>query len=328
MDTRRGGRWLGVGAVAVLCWSATGVAAEGDVPKRVAELLAVLAGPDARGANLRAAVAAEEELVALGGPAAPQLVEAVLTKPPASNVGYTAGKILMAIGKPALPAIRARWAELNDERRWRLVPILEKHDPGSVKEYAYHCLDSDGWVRSYAWSFVLGTKDARAKDRYFDALTVEGKETPYIRWQLLPSCQWTYDEKREIDLLIDLLKPTSWVAKGEGNPPVSCEAPAGWPDGREGVIRGLHHQKVKRAAPAILEVLLEKGPGVGYFAETIIPVLGDLGDKDAIPELERIVASKPGPGEREDLHPYTHTGYPGVRKLAADAIQRIKDAKR
>ena len=93
------------------------------------------------------------------------------------------------------------------------------------------------------------------------------------------------------------------------------------------MISVLHQRKVTRAAPTLLRVLEEKGPGAGYLAGQIIPALADLGYKKAIPELERIAASQPGRGQRADLHPYALGDYKTVRQLAADAIKRLNAPK-
>ncbi len=131
-----------------------------------------------------------------------------------------------------------------------------------------------------------------------------------------------YDEKRENDILIDLLKEGSWVAKREGNPPPPGEHPPWWPDGRSHIIDTLHRRKVDRAAPALLKVLEEKGPGQGYPAEQIIPVLVDFKYKRAIPELERMVASKPAPHGRR---PYALVDHKAVQALAIKALVKLKD---
>jgi hypothetical protein len=312
----------------VVVSAAEGIAArpvaadDGDVPKRVSELLAVLNHPEASRERLNETVKALKELEKIGGPAAPQVVDAAI-KPLASYVG----DLLVRIGKPALPAIRAKWGDLNDEQRWRLMPVFEKHDRESVREYAWNCLDSQGRVRLDAWLFMLRTKDPRAEDRYFQLLETGGDD-PHVRWHLLPGDKPTYEEKRENNALIDLLGPESWVAKGEGQMPPSGHVPPWWPDGRPHVIQTLHDRKVVRAAPALLRVLEEKGPGAGYLAEQIIPALADLGYKEAIPELERVAASKPEPGQRENLHPYALGGYKAVRRLAADAIGKLQPPKR
>ena len=319
MGTFREGRLLGAGALAALCWAAAAPAQEKAVRDRVEKLLTVLA--DYRGdtrQQMAEARAAERELTEIGAAAAPQLIDAVLTHPPNSGRGFAAGRALAEIGKPALPALRTRWPDLNDERRWRLVPLLEKHDPGSVKDYAYNCLDTDAPIRAVAWGYVLQAKDPRAKERYFAALSEgEGQEVPYLRWGLLPGDKPVYDERRENDLLIDLLMPTSWVSLGKRRPPRGCEPPPGWPDGRGDLVRTLHTRKVVRAAPALLDLLGEAGSGAGHFAEQIIPALVEFGYQEAVPELQRIAASKPGPKFNED-----------VRVLAAEAMTRLKAAKR
>ena len=304
-------------------------AQEMDVEKRVAELLTVLEHPEARSENLKQTVAAIEELTKIGGPAAPQLVEAVLTNSRTSEVGHTSGRILAEIGKPAFPAIRTKWADLNDGQRWRFMPVFEKHDRESVREYAWNCLDADGMVRYEAWHFMLRTRDPRAKERYFDLLAGWGDEHPGIRWSLLPGEKPIYDEKRENDILIDLLEPDSWVAKGEGQIPPAGEVPSWWPDGRPIIIGLLHQRKVERAAPSLLRILEEKGPGGGYLATVIIPILVDFGYKKAISELERIAASEPPSGRLDEHHPHgggdVSLKYKDVRRLAADAIKQLKE---
>jgi hypothetical protein len=313
------------GIVSGLLVGGRGSTQENDVRTRVDVLLTVLAHPEARGARLEQAVAAQKELTAIGGAAVPQLIQAVLEKPASANVNFTAGQILVDIGKPALPSIWARWADLNDERRWRLMPVFEKHDRESVRGYALNCLDSQGPVRLEAWRFVLRTKELRAEERYFKA--IEGDEAPGIRWHLLPGDKPIYEEKRENNVLIHLLEPDSWVAKGEGQPPPTGYPPPWWPDGRPHVIRTLHQRRVERAAGVLLRVLEEKGPGAGHLAGQIIPALADLGYKEAIPELERVAASKPASGGLDQLHPHALGYYKSVRQLAADAVKRLRDAK-
>jgi hypothetical protein len=59
------------------------------VQKRVWELIAIFADPEARGKKLKEAVAAQEELTRIGAPAAKQLVAALLEEPASSNIGFT-----------------------------------------------------------------------------------------------------------------------------------------------------------------------------------------------------------------------------------------------
>src|SRR5262245_3982481 len=102
-----------------------------------------------------------------------------------------------------------------------------------------------------------------------------------------------FDAEKEADILIGLLKADSWVAKGEGRAHPPGFPPPEWPDGRDQVVEILGHRKVKQAAPALVALLAEKGEGKAFFGYRVIPVLGDLGDKDAIPELKRVLAAEP-----------------------------------
>ena len=137
-----------------------------------------------------------------------------------------------------------------------------------------------------------------------------------------------YDEKRENKFLLAMLDPDSWVAKGKGIPPPPGGVPAWWPDGRDQVIWSIRKRKLMEAGPALLKVLQEKGKGLGYLADDVIPALVELGYVDAVPELERIAASKPRPGEKEAVHPYTLGSFEEVRGLAANAVKKLKDTKR
>lgn len=292
-----------------------------QVQKRVKELLNVVERPNPRGEDLKRTVAAMNELEQIGEAATPQLVSAAIK----ADAVYVR-KLLVRIGSPALPAIKAKWGNLNDEQRWLLMPVREKYDKDSVWDYVWNCLESKGPARLEAWMFVIRTKDPRAEDRYFKAL--EGGEPPSIRLELLPRDKPIYDERRESDILIGLLDSKSWLAKGEGQSPPDGNRPPWWPDGRPKVIYTLHQRKVARAAPALLKVLEEKGRGEGYLAEQIIPALADLGYKEAIPELERISLAKPKSGEMSEAHPYTLSDYRSVRELAATALKRLNDPKR
>ncbi|MCE9568279.1 MAG: hypothetical protein K8U57_40280 [Planctomycetes bacterium] len=300
------------------------------VKNRVDHLLAILATPGAReGDNLKRTVETIKELTKIGAPAAPQLVAALLEEPAASNVSFTSGLILLDIGKPALPAVTARWSDLNDAQRWRLMPFREKYDRDAVREYVWNCLASDyGFIRFKAWEFIMRHPDPRAKDRYLNALhgmdREQGGEDAGLRWYLFPG-KTVYDEKQEIGILIDLLKSDSWVAKGDGEPPRDGFPPPWWPDGRPTVVRLLHSRKITQAAPALLKLLQEKGQGAGYLVEQIVPVLVAFKYTEAIPELERIAASKPigNVPQDPDRHPYAVGGHKAVQKLAVDAAKKL-----
>lgn len=185
------------------------------VESRVSELIGVIGKPDARSDNLDATVKALEELRKIGGPAAPQLVEAAIGHD--ISVAAYAKRVLVKIGRPALPAVHARWGDFNDEQRWKLMPLREKVELAAVREYAWNCLDANSSVRLDAWQFMMRTKDPRAKERYFEALA--SYEAPGVRWHLLPGDKPIYDKERENDSLITLLEPDSWAAKGDGQIP-------------------------------------------------------------------------------------------------------------
>lgn len=314
--------------IAVL-WVGSCPAQDKDVERRVRGLLATINQGDTGGELLKAAEAAEKELVKIGEPAVPQLIKTVLTHPPGTDmVGGVAEKILREIGKPALPALRAKWTDLTDEQRWLFMGVFEKHDCEWVREYAWNCLSSKGPARPLAWQFMLRTKDKRAEEVYFEALTTGGEEPEHIRWQLIPGDTPVYDEKRENKFLLAMLDQDSWVAQGKGNPPPPGGVPPWWPDGRSVVIRPLGKRKVKEAGPALLKVLQEKGEGSGYLAADIIPALVELEYTKAIPELEKIAAHQHKSTKPTDSHPHTSGSCETIRKLADDAVKRLNEWKR
>jgi hypothetical protein len=265
----------------------------------------------------RRAVAA---LAALGKRAVPKLLDAILEKDdPAAGFCEQALKQI-----PEAEATEGMLDWLKTVRysnRYLLFPYLARSDFDAAAKFALVCLDSkDAAIRSPAWGFVV--RNARseavapAKERYLKALA--GDEVAQLRWWLLVQDP-VFDAKKESDVLISLLKPDSWVAKGEGRMPPDGGLPPGWPDGRDRVAEILGHRKVKRAAPALIAVLAEKGPGRAYFGYHIIPVLGDLGDQASIPELKRILAAKP-----EDLLPSLDSAR-RLQAFAARALWQLGD---
>jgi len=296
-----------------------------DVQQRVKELLDELGKPDPPDRDLNGSYDAYEALEKIGAPATPQLVEIACGRE--TRLSLYCVKLLTGIGKPALPAVRAKWADLNDEKRWRLMPIFEKSDLESVREYAWNCLDSKGPVRVDAWQFMMRTKDSRAEERYYRAIA--GEEPAHIRLQILPGETRAYDEKRENDILIHLLARGSWVAKGAGQLNPDGDTPPWWPDARPEIIQRLVIRKVGSSAPALLTLLREKGEGRGYLAESVVPALVAFKCKGAIPELTRIASSEPKSGKVEEHHPYGAVAwsYKSVRKLATDAIKELEAQK-
>ncbi len=264
-----------------------------DIQKAVAALIEVLRHPEARGERLEQSRRAIAALTAMGKPAVPKLLDAITAKAD-DAAGYSALALKAMPAAQAAEAIKDRWDKAGVADRWKIVPFHKNFEFNPVAEFAIGCLDSkDAGTRAQAWGFVLANSRAHALDpakhRYLKALA--GDETPQLRWGLLVR-EPAFDADKEADILIGLLKPDSWVAKGEGRmPPPGGTAPE-WPDGRDTVVEILGHRKVKKAVPALLALLAEKGEGKAFFGHTVIPVLGDLGDKAAIPELKRVLSAK------------------------------------
>src|SRR5262249_22126485 len=66
-------------------------------------------------------------------------------------------------------------------------------------------------------------------------------------------------------------------------------------------------------------VLGEKGAGRAYLGHLIIPILGEMGDREAIPELKRVLAT---PSEK---HERTLWGPKYLHALAASALMQLGD---
>jgi len=217
--------------------------------------------------------------------------------------------------------LRQRWDRLTVAERWRLVPyVADAHFSAVVKLALDGLQHKDEAIRQQAWGFVIQRRQAQAlapaKERFLKALA--GDELPSVRWHLLTDTP-VFDAEKEADILIALLRSDSWVAKGAGrvNPPGGT--PPWWPDGRELVVSILAKRKVKRAVPALVNVLAEKGPGRAYRGHAVIPVLGHFGDKEAIPELKRILEAP------SDKHERTLWGKDYLHVLAASALLQLGD---
>jgi HEAT repeat protein len=95
-------------------------------------------------------------------------------------------------------------------------------------------------------------------------------------------------------VLVEQLAAGSYAAGGEGVP--MPEGP-GCPyyywcrDGRGIVAWALGRLEATSAAPALLDVLREKGSGGGYLGHVIIPILGELRHREAIDELKAVLAA-------------------------------------
>ena len=276
------------------CLAAPGAPADDDVQKAVAALIDVFRHPDARSSRLEESRRAIKALTALGKPAVPKLLDAILAKDdPAAAYSGLAIKEMPA--REVEEVLKARWEKAGTMDRWKLAPFYQPFAFDAVARFALDCFEGKGEeARSYAWSFViLNAKSkavAPAKERYLKALA--GDEEPRLRWWVLVQDP-VFDADKEADILIGLLKADSWAAKGDGRmPPPGFTRPE-WPDGRDIVVQILAHRKVKRAVPALVAMLAEKGEGKAYYGDAIIPVLGDFGDKAAVPELKRILTAKP-----------------------------------
>ncbi len=268
--------------------------ADDDIDKAIAALIEVLRHPEARGERLEESRRAIAALTAVGKPAVPKLLDAILAKKDPAG-GYCELALKEMPEDEAAEGIKERWEKVGTADRWKLVRFHARFEFDAVAKFALDCLDSkDAATRSEAWSFVVVNAKSKAvspaKERYLEALA--GDEVPQLRWWVLVRDP-VFDAEKEADVLIGLLKPDSWAAKGDGRMPPLGGLPPGWPDGRNMVAEILGHRKVKRAAPAIIALLAEKGEGKAYFGYSVIAVLGELGDKAAVPELKRILAAKP-----------------------------------
>ena len=268
--------------------------ADDDIDKAIAALIEVLRHPEARGERLEESRRAIAALTAVGKPAVPKLLDAILAKKDLAG-GYCELALKEMPEDEAAEGIKERWEKVGTADRWKLVRFHARFEFDAVAKFALDCLDSkDAATRSEAWSFVVVNAKSKAvapaKERYLKALA--GDEVPQLRWWVLVRDP-VFDAEKEADVLIGLLKPDSWAAKGDGRMPPLGRLPPGWPDGRNMVAEILGHRKVKRAAPAIIALLAEKGEGKAYFGYSVIAVLGELGDKAAVPELKRILAAKP-----------------------------------
>ena len=298
-----------------------------DTVAKIKVLMEMVLDPKAADDKIEETMAAIQALEELGEPAVPYILDIAFDSK--NKLAPQMQNSLIKMGKPALAGIKAKWPELKDDQRWQMARVLEAHDKTFFSDYAIKCLDLEGPLRIEAWRFLIRAKDSRAKDRYLLALAGKDPGTPAnVRWALLPNDDKAiYDEQKETEILIDLLKPESWLAKGEGITIPKNNNQPWWPDGRQFAIRAIQRRKIITAAPALLKVLQEKGKGEGYLVERIAQVLGDFKYKEAIPELELIAVSKPASGKLEEKHPQAQRNYKQVQELATSTIKRINDPK-
>jgi len=311
------------GVVVALALMAVPPARGGDarVDRAVDALIEILGDPKAVDQErLQETTRAINALTAIGSPAVPKLIDAVLGTN--NNASLYAGHTLKQMSQnDTRDAVRERWDRLGDADRWRLAPYVSDVHFNAVADFAIASLKhKDEAVRIPAWTFIvkhrLSQRLEPAKEPFLKALA--GGESPRVRWHLLTEVP-VFDAEKEADILIALLRPDSWAAKGEGRVyPPGGTAPW-WPDGRELVIPILGKRKVKRAAPALITVLAEKGPGRAYLGHLIIPILGDFGDKEAVPELRRVLDTP------SDQHERTLWGRDYLHVLAATALLQLGD---
>jgi HEAT repeat protein len=256
--------------------------------QQIATLIHVLADPQADTAHLEQTRRAIAELVKIGPPAVPQLVQVVVSGP--RTAASYAALTLDEIGPPAVEAVRAAWAPLGEAGRWKLMRFRGKYDYAATLDFALASLKSrDDDVRSQAVRYLGQHKEERARDALLAKLNTE---VPRLRWEVVDALTEMGNDS-VVNAFIKLLAPDSWAAKGEGLLPPEGKAPPWWPDGRPRIITALRHLKAKSAAPAFLKLLQEKGPGKAYLGSFLIPALVEFGYRECIPELKKIVAANP-----------------------------------
>ncbi|MCI0641816.1 MAG: HEAT repeat domain-containing protein [Gemmataceae bacterium] len=312
-------RFVLVGAV--LCLGVTSVIAQDPyTDKAVDALIAVIGDKDAsNGDKLEDTNRAIRALSALGKRAVPKLLDTIVsTNGYAAAYGGHALKEMMPVEVHDL--IKERWSKVGDAEKWKLIYHFNRFDFDAACRFAVAGLEhKDETLRGQAWDYVVKYHSSiaikPARERYLKALA--GDDMPKLRWGLLTE-KPMFDAEKEADILISLLRPDAWTVKGEGRI-YCCHTPPWWPDGRDLVVTALGARKVKRAAPALINVLAEKGPGRAYLGHLIIPLLGDFGDKEAIPELKRILKT---PGKDQE---YSLWGLEYNQGLAAKALWQLGD---
>jgi HEAT repeat protein len=291
-----------------------------DLDRAVEALVNVLGDPEAGGERLEETNRAINALLAIGRPAVPKLIDAVLGDN--TNAWVYAGYTLKQMRQVEVyEPLRERWGELTAAQRWRLVPYVADAHFSAVVELAFDGLThADASIRKQAWGFIIERRQAQAlapaRDRFFQAL--EGDEFPSVRWCLLTDAP-VFDAEREADILIALLRPDSWAARGVDRVLPSGGTPPWWPDGRELIVPILGSRNVRRAGPALVTLLAEKGPGRAYLGHLIIPILGQFSEREAIPELKRIIETPSG------RHEPTLWGRDYLHVLAASALMQLGD---
>jgi HEAT repeat protein len=275
------------------------------VANRVRWLQDVFRDPEARSSKLEASRKAIAALAELGPPAVPYLIDGILGDH--DTVGPYSYLALKEIGKDAVEGVRARWAKLDDAQRWRLMEFRGEFDKEAAAQYALSCLTHiDMKIRGDAVAFAGRHREQRAKKQLLKMLN---NDAPALRWGVMDALANLGGDDVSAELT-KLLEKDSWAAKGTGLPVPEGAQPPWWPDGRPVVIECLKRLKAKAAAPALLRVLQEKGEGKAYLGMFIIPLLGEFGYRNAVPELQWIVK-----GQKDQ--------YVGL--LAAEALFQLGD---
>jgi hypothetical protein len=187
--------------------------------------------------------------------------------------------------------VRREWGRAGEADRWKLMRFRGQHDFAAALPFALASLDSKADdIVAQAVRYLGRYKEAKAREPLLKAL---GAAAPRVRWDALDALT-AIGGDGVAEAFTKLLDKDGWAARGEGLHPPDGYPPPWWPDGRPQVIRALGTLKAKAAAPALLTVLREKGPGRGYLGSVIIPLLGEFGHREAIPELCHILATDPG----------------------------------
>lgn len=282
--------------------------------RKIRELIRVYADPEAGGKKIVNSQRAGDELVRIGRPAVPQLIEAVLYGNEYQVDAYSALD-LDEIGRPAVELVRAKWEKLGEEDRWKLMRFRGRYDYEAVLDFALHSLDSEiETVRHRAILYLGKHKEVRARGALLKKLNTEGQ---FLRWDIVDVLTKIGGDE-VMETYTGLLKPDSWVATNHR--PAGCRPPPWAPDSRHWIIQALHELHAKQAAPALLSVLQEKGAGKAYMAWYIIPALTDFGYQESVPELKRIVAADPAEFAPALDNPAR------IKALAATAISKLEES--
>ena len=224
-----------------------------------------------------------------------------------------------ALGEGAQPEVARIWEKLSEADRWKLIRL-----PGCVARklavsQAVRSLDADSiYVRREAVQWLGKNKASEAKPRLLEKLHTDKS---YVRYHIVGALAEIGGED-VVDAMIELLAPDSWAAKGQYLQAYPGFPPYWYRDGRTTIIAALAMLKAKRSAPALLKVLQEKGNGKGYLGEFIIPVLGDLGYGEAIPELKTILATGEVAGVNYTAA-YPPENHPAEQKRVKAIVNRL-----